>query len=548
MPVVCNLCGHSYEIGTGHTNSDQPQARAPLPPGVTRTPEELATPPQSATPTQIIESSSMAAEQSSDPPPPNDQTVVMPAPIQVEPQTLTDQDLPLFTDDSNAAGAPESDPVPGLGEVTQIIQSSSTLHSPGNAPRAQTMDNSPPGSLAEPTMVTQLPTFENKAQADQDTHLIEDPQELRETAPMALASTELYPTEVSETEDVGQTGQSAPGDAFENEQDQPLGSAAPPKILAALQPAQELALKIGAAVGLVPAAPLEFPDDSRRYYRVPSVVPVNYRIISTTEGPLDTEVRTAFTEDLSQTGLCLSIRSLPPLLFERLSREKTDDLRLEMDISMRDRTVRVLGSIAWSKAIENSTSGGLSLGIAFEDIDPLDSSAVLSFAKRAARKPFVIRGSLAAVAMVLLIVALSYRSSVSTQQEALNAADQQLSAAEKRYQSLAQQLQTQTGTLEKLTQQIRGIVSEGNGEDGEDAAAEENDAAMDSGLDGDVQDLESESESVAAASAAAVEELSSGVIALQQLTSDLQKKVITLAKVKKRERKRSKKRRKRRRR
>lgn len=141
----------------------------------------------------------------------------------------------------------------------------------------------------------------------------------------------------------------------------------------------------------------------RTYYRIPSIVPVDFQLLSKSGDPIDQDVRTGFTRDLSEGGLCLQLHSLPDWLAKVLD-DRRGEPRISIDISLPKRTLRVAGRVAWCHI--DSESGGKKrlVGVEFLDLDSQTRAAVADYGRRAARRPMIIRG--VGLGLLLLLVAV----------------------------------------------------------------------------------------------------------------------------------------------
>ncbi len=148
-------------------------------------------------------------------------------------------------------------------------------------------------------------------------------------------------------------------------------------------------------------------SETRRHHRLPSVVPVDFQLLSGDREPLDPEIRTAFTRDLSGGGLCLEVRRLPEPLMTRLA-QPDKPLSIEVDISLPERTLRIRGRIAWKSRESVGDRENHLIGVEFLNVPKADQEALSSFAKRAARRPKIIRAAIATLAILFVGSAALY--------------------------------------------------------------------------------------------------------------------------------------------
>jgi hypothetical protein len=147
---------------------------------------------------------------------------------------------------------------------------------------------------------------------------------------------------------------------------------------------------------------VSLPTDTRRYFRIPSIVPIGFQLLSASGAPLDPEIRTGFTRDLSKGGLCLEVLSLPPALVARITDESASVNAL-LDIDLPHRVLRVSGRVAWHRQGAQGGKQQLLLGIQFRDVSTVDANAIEAFSRRAALRPKIVKGVLATLCALLLL-------------------------------------------------------------------------------------------------------------------------------------------------
>lgn len=270
-------------------------------------------------------------------------------------------------------------------------------------------------------------------------------------------------------------------------------------------------------------APEEASTDRRRYYRIPSVVPVDFQIVSKSRGAPDPEIRRAVTTDLSGHGLCLKIASLPPTLTLHLQAQALDDLVIHMDLVLPKRSLRIPGRLAWAREAVPPPSGYV-IGVEFIDIEPDDASAIVGFAKRAARRPKIYKVIVAVLLLVIIAGAALYGRSQATHQEALESASRELEATNRAYQELADELETQNQQFEDLSTRVKAFVELM----AQDPAADPGTEAPDMGGTAKVAGGHDDA-AVAVQRASAVSDLVAAFEQLQSTTVRLNEKVETFA-------------------
>lgn len=143
-------------------------------------------------------------------------------------------------------------------------------------------------------------------------------------------------------------------------------------------------------------------QDRRRYVRVPSIVPVDYQLLDAGGAPLDSQVRTGFTRDFSPGGMRVVLSGLPPAVDGEV-RADPPRLRITVDVDLPGRRLRVSGRIAWSRAADvDAGSHRRLVGVELPAVSGEDTAALMSYARRASRRP-----KLVSIAVASLLVALA---------------------------------------------------------------------------------------------------------------------------------------------
>lgn len=199
--------------------------------------------------------------------------------------------------------------------------------------------------------------------------------------------------------------------------------------------------------------------ERRKYVRIPTVVPVVFQFVSKASGPLEAEIRTGFTQDLSASGLCLQTGVLPEAVANYLEKGELDDLGLNLDLAMPDRSLRIGGRIAWRQAIPPAASRRFAVGVEFLKLDPKDAAAVAKYAKRSARKPKLFGAAIVGLLILTTAAIGLFLWGTIQRQDSELALRTKLSAQNSRQQALAQSLEQQTTELESVSKLLREIVT-----------------------------------------------------------------------------------------
>lgn len=121
--------------------------------------------------------------------------------------------------------------------------------------------------------------------------------------------------------------------------------------------------------------------EHRKYIRLNSCFPVEFSLYFTPDKPISVEYQ-GFTSNVSEGGLCISVKNLKPEDIELISVEKPG-LKLTINIPLSTRPVKATAAIAWSIKDEKDPSQKTYLiGASYHDISPGDKKRILNYARR----------------------------------------------------------------------------------------------------------------------------------------------------------------------
>jgi len=119
--------------------------------------------------------------------------------------------------------------------------------------------------------------------------------------------------------------------------------------------------------------------ERRRYLRLDSVFPVEFRILSLDGKTLLSDWLQGFTSDISKGGICLEINNLKPDLAKKIQSGEVK-LSLGIEMPLRGAAIRAVARIAWFKEIAGEPTKHL-VGLSYEDIMPRDAKRILQIAR-----------------------------------------------------------------------------------------------------------------------------------------------------------------------
>lgn len=205
----------------------------------------------------------------------------------------------------------------------------------------------------------------------------------------------------------------------------------------------------------------------RRYIRLPFVMPIDFQVVSLIDGvPVDPEVRTGISQDLSEAGLCLQVTRPASAIATRLDGADLAGLGVLLDFALPKRALRVAGRLVWCDTIGDGAARRYHLGVEFSNLAEEDAKAILKFAKGVARKPRLVRATIATLAVAALAVGGLFLWGELTHRTAVGSLERELQESSKRHEDLAGSLERQTQELQEMAQDVRSLVeTEGLAED-----------------------------------------------------------------------------------
>jgi hypothetical protein len=195
--------------------------------------------------------------------------------------------------------------------------------------------------------------------------------------------------------------------------------------------------------------------DLRRHIRIPSIIPVDYQVLGAAGEKLDPEIRTAFTKDLSEGGLRLELTTVPEWLARRL--KDNEVVGLEVDIKLPGRRLRLPGKVMWRAPGTDGTLVWL-VGVQFTSISAEDSAAIVAYARRAARRPLVIRSVVAGLVAALIVGGIVYSWQTGILRTRVETTTQALVQSERKVAKVSDRLGDSQVDLGWLAVEVREIA------------------------------------------------------------------------------------------
>lgn len=119
-------------------------------------------------------------------------------------------------------------------------------------------------------------------------------------------------------------------------------------------------------------------EERRRYIRLASVFPVQFRLIASEDGHFLSEELQGFTNNIGKGGICLVINELASEL-ANLLRNHQAKLSLNIEIPLSRRLVSARAAVAWMSQAAD-TPGKYFVGLSYEEINPADNKRIMRYA------------------------------------------------------------------------------------------------------------------------------------------------------------------------
>jgi hypothetical protein len=118
--------------------------------------------------------------------------------------------------------------------------------------------------------------------------------------------------------------------------------------------------------------------ERRRYIRLDSVFPVEFRLLSIDEEAFLSDWLQGFTNNVGKGGICLAINNLNPQ-FAKVLKERKAKLSLKIEMPLSRKPVNARAQIAWLKD-DLQTPNKYLIGLSYEEIDPLQNNRIMRYA------------------------------------------------------------------------------------------------------------------------------------------------------------------------
>ena len=117
--------------------------------------------------------------------------------------------------------------------------------------------------------------------------------------------------------------------------------------------------------------------ERRRYIRLDSVFPVEFRLLSLDGKRTLSELLQGFTNNISKGGICLCMNNLNEALANMLI-AKQAKMALDIHMPLSGREVTAVASVAWMK--KTDAAGRFLIGLSYEEIDGAENNKLMRYA------------------------------------------------------------------------------------------------------------------------------------------------------------------------
>ncbi|MGE5197558.1 MAG: PilZ domain-containing protein, partial [Deltaproteobacteria bacterium] len=123
---------------------------------------------------------------------------------------------------------------------------------------------------------------------------------------------------------------------------------------------------------------IPFPE-RRKYVRLDSVFPVQFRLLEPDGNNFLSDWIQGFTSNIGSGGICLEVNKLKPEVLQAI-RSRQARFALEIEMPLGAHPVKAKTSIVWVKDDPDEPGGRCIIGLAYENIDPAQNHRIVRYA------------------------------------------------------------------------------------------------------------------------------------------------------------------------
>jgi len=124
---------------------------------------------------------------------------------------------------------------------------------------------------------------------------------------------------------------------------------------------------------------VDFGVERRKYIRLDTVLPVQFRLESPDESKALSSWIQGFTNSIGRGGICLSVNGLSAELF-KLIQEKKAKISIETDVPLLKNPIIAFTAVAWTKEVPGYPNRYL-IGLSYEQINPSENNTLMRYAR-----------------------------------------------------------------------------------------------------------------------------------------------------------------------
>ena len=138
--------------------------------------------------------------------------------------------------------------------------------------------------------------------------------------------------------------------------------------------------------------------ERRRYVRLETVFPVEFRIISRETGEDISGLQQGFTRNIGRGGMCLEVNEVEDGLAKKIH-SPDSDLMVYINMPHKEQPITARARIRWDKKITDNYPNKYLFGIEYVEIDDLTRKLILGYARQRRRRPKIIAATILFLAM-----------------------------------------------------------------------------------------------------------------------------------------------------
>lgn len=200
----------------------------------------------------------------------------------------------------------------------------------------------------------------------------------------------------------------------------------------------------------------------RKYVRLNTVFPVEFRIQVPGENEFDMTFYQAFTSNVSQGGMCLQVKDYSGKLTKAI--RKGAKMMVFVNLPFKSRPAGAVAQIMWIKSTQKLNPDHVEyfLGLKYVSIDPVAQSEIITYARKLRRKPYIIAAQMTALMVAVIFLGInlvSYQKKAVNLMEGIKTLELEKKNTEDRLRSILEEKQKLDNAQLELQDKISGLES-----------------------------------------------------------------------------------------